>query len=611
MNTLQIGLVQTTLFDLSFEIIVAARTRGMYEMRVEDGGGREADAISDEWKGDADEHQQQNVKKQTKRKKKKKKRKQRDLDHDQLSPHTSWSASYSSSSNKAEEEEEEEEKKKDSIKGEMEKESKECSHISEHDTTSERYDNDHTDSNPNRSGFDVSSSTPLLALPMATDPDKDACHASAAANGLDTNAGASPPASNPSNLALWGYGMIAISACTQAVRAALFHGAMTRSTISPSASLFLSGITFTVLSVLGILFFNLQERVMKTPRKQVLQLVLRGLISGVMVFTNTFALSLIPVGTALTLFATAPAITSVLAAIFLNDPLTVTDAAVLLANLVGVTLVARPSTVSSQTSTVSTVTLPKHSLALPFSGRQVSTAWDHAIRLGFTNSSLSSSSSSSSSPASASAYALANADGQALRQALIGVIVALATAFLIASAYTLVKAMGTRVHFILNLLSIGLGCLFVSMFLVDATSLHVMIAEPYGTLTILAGATAGFIAQALLNRAVQLCRPGPALVVRSMNVPVSIALGWIFFHESVPATTFLGTIIVLFSVIYIGLSHIWRNAARASVSSAPPRNATDPTVAAGFTVQPAETAVATYGAVPQVLLTKPSPDQAS
>lgn len=300
--------------------------------------------------------------------------------------------------------------------------------------------------------------------------------------------------------ALRGYVLVFVSALMQAVRALLFHDALSRSPLPAAAGLLVSAIVFTSLST-GYLVLSGTWRRIKVRRVEMAQLTARGLISGVMVFLNNVALARIPVGTALTLFATAPAGTSVLAAAFLGDRITLPDAGVLVVNLIGIALVAQPTGASGP---------------------------DGAFGVG----------------------------------------AALLDAVLIATSFTLVKAMGTRVHYMLNLLAIGLGGALMCCFVVDAAALAAIINNPRAVGIVFAGTVAGFVAQAFLNRAMQLCRPGPALVVRSMNVPASFVLGFVFMSETVQLSELFGSVLVLASVMYIGLSQIFRKQEAAAARQA-------------------------------------------
>lgn len=71
------------------------------------------------------------------------------------------------------------------------------------------------------------------------------------------------------------------------------------------------------------------------------------------------------------------------------------------------------------------------------------------------------------------------------------------------------------------------------------------------------GGVAGFVSQCLLNFALGIAPSGPAVVVRSANVPLTFVLGFLFLDERPAVVSVLGVGVVLVSVAMIGLQKVW------------------------------------------------------
>lgn len=261
------------------------------------------------------------------------------------------------------------------------------------------------------------------------------------------------------------------------------------------------------------LWYNRLFHVTRLPRPLLLRLVLRGLLgalSGLCIFS---ALARLPAGVAVTIFYASPAITAVLAAIFLGDRFTPVHGVVLVVNFLGIALVSQQP-----------------------------------------------------SPSSSAATALASSAGG--ERAIAGILFALAGAFCAAAVFVLVKRMGLQVHFVMNAGSYGFGCLLLAPCLALATSvegrgggggghgvgtLHALVSNGRGLLLAVGSALAGFGSQTMLARGLQNAPAGPAVVVRSLNVPVVFFLGLAFMGETVGLNGMLGVALVIGSICFTGL----------------------------------------------------------
>lgn len=221
------------------------------------------------------------------------------------------------------------------------------------------------------------------------------------------------------------------------------------------------------------------------PAKHFALLSLRGLFGAATGVCTFYSLQYLPVGIAITILYASPAITSVLAAIVLRDPFTLSQFVTLVINFTGVTLTSRGSYT------------------------------DHAIANQFV---------------------------------LIGVAYAFGAAFCASAVFILVRLMGLRVHFILGCLFYGVGCVLLACVLGTRADVAAILHNHKGTLYATLSGFAGFGSQTMLTRALQIIHPGPAAVVRSLNVPISFTLGLVFLSEKPSLVSALGISLVLVSI---------------------------------------------------------------
>lgn len=278
---------------------------------------------------------------------------------------------------------------------------------------------------------------------------------------------------------------------------ALFHAGM-------SFSVHLAEVSYgyTAISALAIraaittllsLLYIMYHRLYHTFRLSSInryRLFMITILSSTTTVCTLLALARLPVGTAVTVYYASPIITSILSAIFLSDAFTPFHALVLSANFLGITLVSQPSSV------------------------------------GATSSAL---------------Y-------------LQGLAFAACSATCISGVYIFTRAMGHSVHFILGVMALGVGLDVYTVILSTASSLHAIRVNRMGTVFACLSACCGFTSQLMLNRGLQDAPAGPAVVVRSLNVPISFLLGLVFMKERPNVVAIGGILLVLTSIAAIG----WR-----------------------------------------------------
>lgn len=285
-----------------------------------------------------------------------------------------------------------------------------------------------------------------------------------------------------------GYFFMCCSAVCHALMTFFIRVAESRYSYPSLSAIILRSIVLITMSSLYLTAHGLLHKLFLS--KKLLTLIsLRGLFAAISGLCTFFALRYLPVGIVMTVLYASPAITSVLAAVFLQDPFTVPHLLTIVLNFSGILLTSQGSYASQENS----------------------------------------------------------------RQALLGIGFALISAMSASMVFILVRKMGLRVHFILSCLFSGFGYVLVSFALASHTDLIAIVNNRPGTIFALLSAIAGFGSQSMLTRGVQLVSPGPAAVVRSLNVPLTFLLGLVFLSERPSAFSLMGVSLVLLSVATVAL----------------------------------------------------------
>ncbi|KAI0564380.1 EamA-like transporter [Gracilaria domingensis] len=134
-----------------------------------------------------------------------------------------------------------------------------------------------------------------------------------------------------------------------------------------------------------------------------------------------------------------------------------------------------------------------------------------------------------------------------------GAIFILIGACFAAMAYVSVRRMGTDVHFMLSVFALGaVGIPVVALFGGKEAFQHVL-SNHRGTGIVLLGSLAAFFAQSCLNKGLQSCKAGQAVVVKNLEVPSAYMLGILLLDERPTMARFLGSIVVVAAVVLIGV----------------------------------------------------------
>lgn len=145
----------------------------------------------------------------------------------------------------------------------------------------------------------------------------------------------------------------------------------------------------------------------------------------------------------------------------------------------------------------------------------------------------------------------------------LGTFFALSSAILASFGFIIVKRMGVTVYYILIPLSIGVNGLLLSLLFMKAEEARAAWGNTNGFWTAFLGAVLGCVTQTILNKGMQVVRPGLGLVVRTFNVHMTVALGAIFLDEKVSWNVGAGVLLVIASIFAIGYSQ-YRNDRKAT-----------------------------------------------
>ncbi|KAI0562897.1 EamA-like transporter [Gracilaria domingensis] len=142
-------------------------------------------------------------------------------------------------------------------------------------------------------------------------------------------------------------------------------------------------------------------------------------------------------------------------------------------------------------------------------------------------------------------------------QRLLGTFLSLLGACLSAAGFVCVRGMGTRVHFMLSVLALGVIGTPITAFLGGREAIHQLVANHKGTAVMLFGSFSAFAAQCSLSKGLQLTKAGQGIIIKNLEVPFVYGLALVVLGETSSAPRILGSLLVLCAVVIIGLrSHI-------------------------------------------------------
>lgn len=129
------------------------------------------------------------------------------------------------------------------------------------------------------------------------------------------------------------------------------------------------------------------------------------------------------------------------------------------------------------------------------------------------------------------------------------VICGILSALIIAVALVSQRALGSSVHFMLSVFTLGVSCLVVSVVLGAVNSIWRFIGDAKtAKIGVLYGVLSGMfasLAQALTNKGLQHCEVGPGALIRNSEIPFVHMFGMVFLNETPGLVTLLGSTLVI------------------------------------------------------------------
>lgn len=300
---------------------------------------------------------------------------------------------------------------------------------------------------------------------------------------------------------LWGYGYMVLSALFWSLLTFGIHISTTVFRVPVLLCIVVRGVVSLISAIFFICLIRPPRSMLTTA--SLLTLVARVLVGTIGCYCIFAAVEYQPLGEATTIFSTSPAITMLLSAALLSERITVVDIGAVVSTFIGVVFVTQPNFLF------------------------------HRYQIDITSST-----------------------GRKFEHTDIGLAYALGAACCASTVYTLTRSLGTRIHFILNVIAISIGWSILPLVFTSADDLVGLFENRIGLLTVALSSLAGFGCVASFSRGLQLCRAGPAMVVRTLDIPFSFLLGFVFLSEAASFLKLIGVLMILAGSTAIGLREI-------------------------------------------------------
>lgn len=251
-----------------------------------------------------------------------------------------------------------------------------------------------------------------------------------------------------------------------------------------------------IFTIIYFLFSkSARQGALSLTRRQFFFVVLRGLTgTGSAVFLS-FALRMLPVGDATSLYMVSPIITLLLAASLLGEPISGFDISAALFTFVGVILVAQPH---------------------------------------FDQNSPSANN---------------------IPSTIVGSLLALTAAFFSASAVITIRYLGIATHFMISVFSVNFCLLCFSIIMSGRVDLPSLLHQ-VGRNDVLVSSMSGFMAEITVTMGLQRCRAGRGNLMKNLTVPLAYGLGMVFLGEKPQSVRLLGSSFILLSALSIGIRQV-------------------------------------------------------
>lgn len=170
--------------------------------------------------------------------------------------------------------------------------------------------------------------------------------------------------------------------------------------------------------------------------------------------------------------------------------------------------------------------------------------------ISITGATLISSSSGDSSEASVDSFSA--------HQHVIGCVFAFLAAVLGSLVYVLIRSVVTSMHFMLPILSLGIGELLMSLALGGGMSLTQMMENLSGVAMALGAGICAFVAQMFMQTGLRHCNAGSGSLIRNLEVPFVYVLGMMVLREVPTVMRIFGSLLVVSAAGIVGAKQMLR-----------------------------------------------------
>lgn len=269
--------------------------------------------------------------------------------------------------------------------------------------------------------------------------------------------------------------------------------AQTRYGLPTPPALMIRGSVQAIFALVALPVMTDPRAQLSLPARTKWLLALRGAIGAIAVVLHITSLRYIPAGDAIAIFFTSPIFTMLFARLILKEPISSVHILAAVLSLTGGIIVTSPAT----DGTILTV------------------------------------------PA---------------KDRLIGSACAGTAAVFSSLVYIILRSLGTGIHYMSSVLSLGVGVTTVSVLAGGVFNpFNLAGDEVPGVLTMLLATLFAFTGQMGINRGIQLCPAGPGALIRNIDVPMVYLLAVIFLQEIPTMLRAFGSLLVVSSALLIAL----------------------------------------------------------
>ena len=296
---------------------------------------------------------------------------------------------------------------------------------------------------------------------------------------------------------LYGFVLIGLSTIGFAGMSLFIRIATSVYDIHPSVCVFIRGVVHTILlTIATFLMVGIRKSLEPFDNRQTFILFLRSVSGALNLVFMYKSLERLPLGECQTIYFSNSIMIMILSYLFLNENFTKLDMVAAMTSIIGIGLVAYPS--SDKFDKISSVTR------------------------------------------------------------IIGSAQAIFAAFWSAVSFVSIRGMSPDVHYIVNVLSYGIATLVVGISFGGTLKLDLIVDNSVGVFIAFMSALFSLAGQCLLTKGLQHCNAGHGGLLRTLDVPILYALGLIFLNEIPSIIRLLGSILVLSSTLGIGFNRISR-----------------------------------------------------